>query len=50
LFENWETKSPSGIFVNLEEYQDSLDKIESLKDVLILPGHDPRVFEKEEYY
>jgi N-acyl homoserine lactone hydrolase len=50
LFENWETKTPSGIHVNLEEYQDSLDKIESLKDVLILPGHDPRVFEKDEYY
>lgn len=50
LFENWETKTPSGIHVNLEEYQDSLDKIESLRDVLILPGHDPRVFEKEEYY
>ena len=50
LFENWETKTPSGIHVNLEEYQDSLDRIESLNDAFVLPGHDPRVFEREEYY
>lgn len=49
LFENWETRTPSGIHVNLEEYQDSFEKIESLKGVFILPGHDPRVFERERY-
>ena len=47
LFENLEAKTRSGIHVNLEEYQDSLDKIECLKDVFVLPGHDPRVFERE---
>lgn len=49
LFENWEERCPSGIHVNLEEYQDSFDKINSLGDVFVLPGHDPRVFEKERY-
>lgn len=49
LFENWEMKTPSGIHVNLEEYEDTFDKIGFLKDVFILPGHDPKVFQKERY-
>lgn len=49
LFENWETRTPSGLYVNIEEYQDTFDKIETLRDVFILPSHDLRVFEKEFY-
>jgi N-acyl homoserine lactone hydrolase len=49
LFENWDTRTPSGIHVNLEEYQETFEKIESLKDAVILPGHDPQVFKKERY-
>jgi N-acyl homoserine lactone hydrolase len=49
LFENWQTRTPSGIHVNLEDYQDTFEKIEALKDVFILPGHDLRVFEKAQY-
>jgi len=50
LFENWETRTPSGIHVNLEEYEDSFKRIESLKDVFVLPGHDPRVFDRDQYF
>lgn len=49
LFENWDTRTPSGIHVNLEEYQETFEKIAALQDVLILPGHDTRVFEKKQY-
>jgi N-acyl homoserine lactone hydrolase len=49
LFENWEERTPSGIHVNLEEYQESFEKIETLSGVFVLPGHDPKVFEKERY-
>ena len=39
---------PSSIFVDLKEYYESLDRIKSLKG-FILPGHDPRVMEKNIY-
>lgn len=49
LFENWDTRTPSGIHVDLEEYEATFEKIDSLNDVLVLPGHDMRVFEKRQY-
>lgn len=50
LFECWETipHVPSGLFVNLAEYYESLGKIERVAD-FVLPGHDGRVFEKPFY-
>lgn len=50
LYECWETVPhvPSGIFNNLETYYDSLGKIESMSD-FVLPGHDPKVFDREVY-
>jgi glyoxylase-like metal-dependent hydrolase (beta-lactamase superfamily II) len=47
LFECWETVPhvPSGIFNNLEQYYQSMKKISGF----VLPGHDPRVFEKTVY-
>jgi glyoxylase-like metal-dependent hydrolase (beta-lactamase superfamily II) len=49
LFENWETQTPSGIHVNLEDYYDTFNKIKSLSGAFILPGHDPKVFKQERY-
>jgi N-acyl homoserine lactone hydrolase len=47
LFECWETVPhvPSGIFNNLEQYYESMEKISGY----VLPGHDARVFEKTIY-
>jgi N-acyl homoserine lactone hydrolase len=53
LFENWtgngtDKHIPSGIHYNLAEYYHTLSKIEKICDH-ILPGHDARVFEHEQY-
>ena len=53
MFENWGntqkgTHVPGGIYVNLEEYWQSLAKLEKMADVVI-PGHDPAVFDKSSY-
>jgi len=53
VFENWGntrqgTHIPGGIFVNLEDYWQSLAKLERCADV-ILPGHDLAVFNKSSY-
>jgi N-acyl homoserine lactone hydrolase len=50
LFECWEINPhvPSGIFVNLEDYYHSINRIEELADY-VLPGHDGKVFEKPFY-
>ena len=45
LFENWEGSIPSGIHIDLREYEKTFKKIKSLKPDVILPGHDERVFE-----
>lgn len=52
-FENWpaseqEVYLPSSLYVNLEQYWQSLGRIDHMAD-LILPGHDPDVFKKEKY-
>jgi glyoxylase-like metal-dependent hydrolase (beta-lactamase superfamily II) len=50
LFANFEQDPPgiSNIFVDLRKYYESLDKIARLS-AFILPGHDPRVFERKVY-
>lgn len=53
LFENWQGNStlkhiPSSIYVNLIDHYNSFDKLEKISDFM-LPGHDPKVFEKESY-
>ena len=50
MFECWETVPhvPSGLYVNLEEYYDSMEKIERVAD-FVLPGHDGKVFDKPIY-
>lgn len=50
LFECWETVPhvPSSIFNNLEDYYESMEKIEKVAD-FVLPGHDGRVFERSSY-
>lgn len=50
LYECWETVPhiPSGLFLNLYDYYRSIDKIEKL-GAHILPGHDPRVFDRKFY-
>lgn len=47
LFECWETVPhvPSGIFNNLKDYYESMEKISGF----VLPGHDARVFERAVY-
>jgi N-acyl homoserine lactone hydrolase len=52
FFKNIEQDPPviSGFYVDLKQYQKSLEKIERLKADLILPGHDFKVFEKEAYF
>ncbi|MFC1825333.1 N-acyl homoserine lactonase family protein [Thermodesulfobacteriota bacterium] len=49
-FKNLETDPPmiSGIFVDLKQYYRSIEKISKLS-AFILPGHDPKVFDKEIY-
>jgi N-acyl homoserine lactone hydrolase len=46
LYENWENRIPSGIHVDLREYEKTFRKIKSLKPDGILPGHDEKVFER----
>jgi glyoxylase-like metal-dependent hydrolase (beta-lactamase superfamily II) len=50
LFECWETipHVPSSIFNNLEQYYESIERIEQIAD-FVLPGHDGRVFDKSVY-
>jgi len=50
LFECWERipHVPSGIFNNLEEYYESMEKIDKIAD-FVLPGHDPKVFDRSVY-
>ena len=53
LFDNWEGTPTlkhiiSPIHVNIEDYYRSFAKVEKFAD-FVLPGHDPRVFEKESY-
>jgi N-acyl homoserine lactone hydrolase len=50
LFECWETipHVPSSIFNNLEQYYESMKKIEQIAD-FVLPGHDGKVFDKSIY-
>jgi glyoxylase-like metal-dependent hydrolase (beta-lactamase superfamily II) len=53
LFENWEGDSPThrippGIHVDLRDCYKSFRKMEAIAD-LVLPGHDPRVLERELY-
>jgi glyoxylase-like metal-dependent hydrolase (beta-lactamase superfamily II) len=52
-FENWpgsqqEDYLPSSLYVNLEQYWESLRRMDRMAD-LILPGHDPGVFKKGKY-
>lgn len=52
-FQNWGSSAlgthiPGGLFVNLQDYWNSLEKIESITNT-VLPGHDPSVFKKERY-
>lgn len=51
LFENWteNLKLPSVVHVDLEEYERTFQKITRLKPDVILPGHDPLVFNKIQY-
>jgi len=39
---------PNGIYVDLSEYYESLDRLKALKGV-ILPGHDLHVTKKKRY-
>ena len=39
---------PSGIYVNLDEYYKTLDRLKELRG-LILPGHDLLVLQKNQY-
>jgi len=53
LFDNWEGAPPlkhivSPIHVDLKDYYDSFEKVEKIAD-FVLPGHDPKVFEKKYY-
>ena len=50
LFRNLESEPPlvSGIYVDLKKYYESLEKITGLS-AFVLPGHDPKVFEREVY-
>jgi glyoxylase-like metal-dependent hydrolase (beta-lactamase superfamily II) len=54
LFENWNNpvahipRLPGAIHVGLVEYFESLEKMGKITD-LVLPGHDPLVFDKTEY-
>ena len=50
LFECWETipHVPSGIFNNLEQYYESIEKIERIAD-FVLPGHDGKIFDNPIY-
>jgi N-acyl homoserine lactone hydrolase len=53
LFENWTGNSihkhiPSGIHHSLEDYYKTFSKMEKICDH-VLPGHDPLVFEHQEY-
>lgn len=52
FFKNIEQDPPviSGFYVDLKQYQQSLEKIAKLKADLILPGHDLKVFDKAAYY
>jgi N-acyl homoserine lactone hydrolase len=47
LFECWETVPhvPSGIYNNIKDYYESMKRITGF----VLPGHDPRVFERTVY-
>jgi N-acyl homoserine lactone hydrolase len=52
-FENWPDSEqdaylPSSLFVDLEQYWQSLERIDRMSD-LILPGHDPDVFRQRQY-
>lgn len=52
-FENWGSSAlgthlPGGVLVNLEDYLQSMEKIEEIADI-VLPGHDAAVFKKERY-
>jgi len=42
--ENWETRIPSGIYGNMQESLDSLDKMERYHAV-VLPSHDFQAFD-----
>lgn len=54
FYENWEGEPPdlphipSNLHVDLEAYMASLTRMETLAD-RILPGHDPRVFDRKTY-
>ncbi len=50
LFESWDTipHVPSGIFNNLEQYYESMGKIERIAD-FVLPGHDMEIFDSSTY-
>jgi hypothetical protein len=39
---------PNGIYVNLHEYYETLNRLKGLKGI-ILPGHDLLVLEKDQY-
>ena len=51
LFENWKGRKsvPNGIHVDLQEYYETFKKLESYEPVIILPGHDPKVFDQQVY-
>lgn len=50
LFENWEAVPhiPGGVYYDLDVVRESLNKVDKL-DGRILPGHDPKVFERKIY-
>lgn len=55
LYQNWKgdglsRRIPVSNFVNLEDYYRTVSRIESMvREDFVLPGHDPRVLEKESY-
>lgn len=48
LFENYEQGVPNGITLSFADWYESYEKVRAM-NVKILPGHDPRVLEREVY-
>jgi N-acyl homoserine lactone hydrolase len=48
-FENWEDNIAPGIYVDLREAYATLDKLRTIPDAHVLPGHDYAVLERARY-
>jgi N-acyl homoserine lactone hydrolase len=48
LFRNWEERIVNGIHCDLEAYYQTFRRLESVADV-VLPSHDPRIFDRACY-